>query len=513
MRVVTYARVSTTAQGERGASLVNQSRKFALWKARGGHEIVDSYQEMESASTTVRRRLFSRMLEDLPATRPDCIVIDSADRFSRNLEDTFEVIRRLREHGINIWPLEWDRDDPPDIITYDSPDYIRFRDEIIAAQAEAKRIRVRRQRSMQGRRERGATLTMRAPFGLQRDPADRDRLAPSPQAGIVAEIDRRYLAGESPLAILRWLDSEVPGAWKSRPGLRKALLNPSYELAGVRSAQTAAAIRALLATRETRHGLYRLHDHEFTGVFACGRCVAMGVDPKNALMGEQLGYGQAAQPPQMNLVCQSAGNTLGARHPTLYIRVSRIAGAWDQLLAALEVDPADVDAHARRTTAGQGDSKVRRRRLERARARLDQDEAALATRRSRALDFLADAEPRVVAQARKALLAIDADEAELYLRRDVVRGELAQLDQAAATIVDVGAALARYREHYERASVRQRNLLNRALCAAVGSHPIVARDEDHRWGTVSVSWPAVMTEPILAPYRAFAPTLSAACVV
>ena len=486
MRVVTFARVSSERQKTDGHSLVSQSQKFGRWCDYGGHEVVRAYEERMSATTMVRRRLFTQMLDELPLTAPQMIVVDSADRFSRNLEDVFDVLKRLRVAGINIWPLEWGRDDPPDIITYDSPDYLRFREEIIAAQAEAKRIKTRMLRSYAARRERGATTTSRPPFGVLRDG---DALVPGADAHLIAQLDQKLLAGEPIDAVTAWARAMAPNAWKTRQGLWHALISsPAYVEAGIRTPHTQALLLALRDRRRARFGTRRTFEHEFAGVFACGRCVAQGAPEHQALM------------PALNAIRSREGGrhvpsvyckhkALDAAHrpPTLTFVVARLQGAWNGFLEALTVD----DAAREQWAAGalRGEEQQRRRELERAVAQIDQEEAGFASRRARAFDLLSDKDPVLVGQARKALVEIDRDERELARRRGAVRTDLAGLVTPPRNAAVLRGMLQHYGAQSLRWSLGERNVRHRALCEEIGSHPQVERDGRNGWAPVRVTWP------------------------
>ncbi len=488
MRVVTYARVSHRKQADEGQSLVNQDRKFQRWKDFGGHTIVHSYEEQASASTIRKRRLFQQMLEELDVTQPDCIVVDSMDRFSRNLEDAFDVLKQLRKRGINVWPLEWEREKPPDIITYDSEDYIRARDEIIAAQAELKRIRTRMKRSYKGREERGATKTNRAPLGLRKEG---DVLMPDPQtAWIVTEAEDRALAGDHFLDIVRWVQCVEPRAWSHNRSLQDAFANLNYVTAGLRSVDRHRALADMLESRRQRFGQRRVHENEFTGVFLCGVCADEN-RPK-ALM-----TGTHRKDPKMHgylyptLVCNSPHDerVRKVRH-NFSVAQSKIEAAWWRYVDDITADPALLRRWAEQHSENGAE---RERQLTQRLARIDQEAAALKSRRDRAFDLLGDANGAIQRQARKALEDVERDEMQLAIQRQAVVAELAAAPPSAKRDPElIHAELRRYREVYEGEDPRSRNELNRAMCALIGSHPKV-----YRFGGPSepaiVEWPELDT--------------------
>jgi hypothetical protein len=135
----------------------------------------------------------------------------------------------------------------------------------------------------------------------------------------------------------------------------------------------------------------------------------------------------------------------------------------------------------------------RRLALERQLSGIDQRAAGLKKRRDAAFDLLTDRAATVKNQARKMLHEIEQDEMQLSIERQAV---LSELDRVPATERDpalMRSALEAYLALYEAADVATRNRLNRALCEAIGSHPIIRRKEPERqrWSKLEVKWPAV----------------------
>lgn len=272
MRIVSYARVSTLGQESEGESLDNQERAFQQYIARSGADHIASYREAKSAKNIAGRAEFSRMIADLPITKPDCIVVDTLDRFTRNLREGLNTLEQLRGHHVGLLPLDWQRREPIDLDN--DSDWSQVVEEFQAAERERRRIRKRVKRSYEGRRERGATTTNRAPFGLRKVG---DRLVPDAQSvWIVDDAEARALAGEDFLAIARWAKSLHPAAWSTASSVRTAFENDSYVLAGARTPDRHRALCEMLALRASRFGQRRENESEFTGVILCGPCFDAG---------------------------------------------------------------------------------------------------------------------------------------------------------------------------------------------------------------------------------------------
>lgn len=487
IRVVTYARVSTEKQSERGQSLVDQQRAFAAAIAAHRWKRVAEYAESASGKDVGGRETFQRMIDELPKTKPTIIVIATLDRFTRDATDGLVLIRSLRGKGVKLLPLDWDRADPIDLDN--DRDWDTVYSEFGAAERERRRIAKRIKTSYEGRRERGATTVNSPPFGLAKEG---DRLVPGPMAHIVAAVDARYLAGEDPMTTLAWAYEASGGkSWTGRTGIRLAMLNPGYVAAGVRSIETAAALITLLKSRDKRHGMMRKHDHEFTGVFECGQC--------GAVMGERLLHDPYTNEDVPAIVCQ-AGYRLNKAHKTFTVRVSKIEDAWREFIGRLS----GSEDSLRDWERSLADSEPVRasRSLERRIASLDAEEARLAKRRDTAFDLLDDSTAAVKAQARKMLTDVERDEIGLHAQREALRGEQVRVATDTRTVDGLREALRAYGELYDGATVRQRNALNRALVAAIGSKPVIERLGATKWATVRITWPAVAKEPVLVPYRA-----------
>ena len=479
MRIVSYARVSTLGQESEGESLDNQERAFQQYIARSGADRIASYREAKSAKNIAGRAEFSRMIADLAVTKPDCIVVDTLDRFTRNLREGLNTLEQLRGHHVGLLPLDWQRREPIDLD--DDSDWSQVVEEFKAAERERRRIRKRMKRSYEGRRERGATTTNRPAFGLRKNG---DRLEPDPQTvWIVTQAEERALRGEDFLAILRWARDLHPRAWGAAHSLNDTFANRAYVVAGARSLDRQAALDDLLALRASRFGQRRIHENEFTGVFLCGHCADDG--HRSLMVGTWRKDGRARGYRYPVLVCGStAEDRMTERRHHFSVAQNRFEQRWWRYVDILTASPALLERWA---SAGAQDGQDRVRGLTARLAGIDQKAAALKARRDRALDLLSDRSAAVVRQAKKALEDVERDEMELALARQTVLGELAAAPSRERDPQAMKALLARYAEVYQAAPIRTRNELNRALCAEIGSHPKLYRFG--RFDDPLIDWP------------------------
>lgn len=480
VRVVSYARVSTLAQESEGQSLPNQERVFARWIERSGAVRVRAYREAASAGTVEGRAEFSRMIDELPTTKPDAIVVDTLDRFTRSLLDGLHLLEQLRGHKVGLLPLDWRRERPIDVD--DDRDWDDVVQEFTGAERERRRIRRRIVRAYEGRRERGATVTNRPPFGLLKQG---DHLVPDPERiWIIREVERMALEGTAFATIAQWARSVDPTAWKTRAGPRQAIGNPSFLAAGARTPERQAELDASLADNVLRFGkLKTMHPHVFAGIFVCGICVDGGYAPERSVMTG------AWQKGLERIVCAHMQNVDDRGH-SFYCDARLVVDQWSRYIRALANDDDAVDRWASTLEALPD-----RRKLERSLAQLDQRVAALSDRRDRALDLLSDPNPAVGRQVRRALTQVDADEAALVATREALLGQIAQLERPRRDPRHLRNLLTAFPDIYaDQESLSAKSALARALVDAIGGRPELRRIGPGGRGQrydVAMSWPVV----------------------
>jgi len=103
MKAILYTRVSTDEQRKQGFSLQEQERSLRSFAERSGMEIIGHYQDDYSAKD-FNRPQFKKFLQDVETKRirPDILLCVRIDRFSRNLQDSLEMITRLKKLGVEL---------------------------------------------------------------------------------------------------------------------------------------------------------------------------------------------------------------------------------------------------------------------------------------------------------------------------------------------------------------------------------------------------------------------------
>jgi len=96
--VVVYLRVSTVEQ-----SLENQLMALERWIQDRGYNLVEIYQEQESAWRSGHQKELSRLMADLPKRRVDMVLVWALDRLTREgIATIFGLVSRFKAHGVQV---------------------------------------------------------------------------------------------------------------------------------------------------------------------------------------------------------------------------------------------------------------------------------------------------------------------------------------------------------------------------------------------------------------------------
>ena len=90
-RVAIYNRCSTEEEAQKNALEVQAAESLELVepKKEEGWVIVAQYVELESGTSTKKRREYLKMVEDIRQNKFDIIVVKSIDRLARNAKDWY----------------------------------------------------------------------------------------------------------------------------------------------------------------------------------------------------------------------------------------------------------------------------------------------------------------------------------------------------------------------------------------------------------------------------------------
>ena len=103
-KVAGYARVSTEDEEQRTSYAAQVDYYTNYIKNHSDWEFVDVYTDDGISGTSTKyREGFQRMVKDALAGKIDLIVTKSVSRFARNTVDSLTTIRKLKEHGTEVY--------------------------------------------------------------------------------------------------------------------------------------------------------------------------------------------------------------------------------------------------------------------------------------------------------------------------------------------------------------------------------------------------------------------------
>ena len=228
-KVAAYARVSTDHEDQLNSYEAQVDYYTNYIKGRDDWEFVSVYSdEGVTGCNTKKRDGFNRMIEDALNGFIDLIVTKSVSRFARNTVDSLSTIRKLKEHGIEVYF------EKESIWTFDSKGELLITIMSSLAQEESRSIS---ENSTWGQRKRFADGKVSVPFkrflGYDRG-KDGNLVVNEAQARIVKRIYGMYLSDISTAMIARKLTEEhipTPGGkqkW-STSCVRSILTNEKYK--------------------------------------------------------------------------------------------------------------------------------------------------------------------------------------------------------------------------------------------------------------------------------------------
>lgn len=156
---VSYIRVSTGDQVERGHSLPAQQQIISDYCKKNDLYLIDMFVERgKSGTTTDKRDELQRMMESLqPGTT---VIVISISRLSRNVKDTLNIKEEIKSKGCKLIVL----DQPYDTNTAAGDAMFNF--QAVSAQYESKIISERTTQVMANMSRNGKLIT-RPPYGYK----------------------------------------------------------------------------------------------------------------------------------------------------------------------------------------------------------------------------------------------------------------------------------------------------------------------------------------------------------
>jgi len=202
-KVSAYARVSTDSD-EQFTSYEAQIDYYTKYiQKRDDWEFGKVYtDEGISGTNTKRRDGFNEMVEDALAGKIDLIVTKSVSRFARNTVDSLTTVRKLKEHGVEVFF------EKENIYTFDSKGELLITIMSSLAQEESRSIS---ENVTWGQRKRFADGKVTMPFKhfLGYDRGDKGQpIINEKEAEVVRQIYKLFLQGKTAAGICKYLEQQ-----------------------------------------------------------------------------------------------------------------------------------------------------------------------------------------------------------------------------------------------------------------------------------------------------------------
>ena len=228
-KVAAYARVSMESEKLAHSLSAQVSYYSELIQSNPEWEYVGVYADnFISGTGTARRAELQRLLDDCEGGRVDIVLTKSISRFARNTVDSLTTIRKLKEHGTEVYF------EKESIWTFDSKGEMLLTILSSLSQEESRSIS---ENVKWGQRKRMADGKFSMPYSkfLGYEKGEDGRMVVNEdQAKVVEQIYGLFIAGLSPLAIAKKLtDAGIPsptGREKWYEGtVRSILKNEKYK--------------------------------------------------------------------------------------------------------------------------------------------------------------------------------------------------------------------------------------------------------------------------------------------
>ena len=194
MNAIIYCRVSTDEQADKGFSLKHQKETLENYCNSKGHTILKCFIEDYSAKNFENRPEWKKLMTYVKANKKtvDAVFFTRWDRFSRNTEQAYTVIRQFKDMGIEINSTE----SPLNIAEPDSKMLLAI--SLAMPEIENQKISIRTKEGLRRALKEGCYMGGAAPFGYIkiRNEEGKSTLTPHPEQSIlVKKVFAEYAKG------------------------------------------------------------------------------------------------------------------------------------------------------------------------------------------------------------------------------------------------------------------------------------------------------------------------------
>ena len=220
---VGYARLSIFETRDRADSeaLQNQKELLRQYIVNAPElQLVGIFEDNGQTGTNFDRAGFETMMETVRSGRANCIVVKDLSRFGRDYVEAGNYLEHIFPFmGVRFISIS-DGYDSADATTADC---LTVALKNMVNQMYSKDISRKSGSVLREKMRRGEFIGAFASYGYRKDPADGHRIVIDPEAaGVVREIFRRKLEGQSDTAITRWLNTAgvpSPGCYRYQKGI------------------------------------------------------------------------------------------------------------------------------------------------------------------------------------------------------------------------------------------------------------------------------------------------------
>ena len=220
-----YARLSVLETRDKKDSEALQNQKALLREYIFEHpelQLAAEYEDNGETGTNFEREGFQRLIEDVRRGLIDCIVVKDLSRFGRDHIEVEHYLQHIFPHwGVRFISIS-DGYDSADESTFDR---LTVALKNIVNNIYSKDISLKSGGVLREKQARGEFIGAYASYGYIKDPQNRHRILPDPEAAeVVREIYRRKLAGQGDTAITRWLNASgilSPCSYRYQKGIIK----------------------------------------------------------------------------------------------------------------------------------------------------------------------------------------------------------------------------------------------------------------------------------------------------
>lgn len=194
MNAIIYCRVSTDEQADKGFSLKHQKETLENYCNSKGHTILKCFIEDYSAKNFENRPEWKKLMTYVKANKKsvDAVFFTRWDRFSRNTEQAYTVIRQFKDMGIEINSTE----SPLNIAEPDSKMLLAI--SLAMPEIENQKISIRTKEGLRRALKEGCYMGGASPFGYIkiRNEEGKSTLTPHPELSIlVKKVFAEYAKG------------------------------------------------------------------------------------------------------------------------------------------------------------------------------------------------------------------------------------------------------------------------------------------------------------------------------